>query len=265
MKFFSRSTSGTAWTFALPRPDFVAGSYQRRIFLSPPNHLGEDSAHRHHDPVHAIADGVVRDAGSATGYGRVVVVEHRLPDGSHVCSIYGHLCGHDPIVREGTRVKRGDVVGTIGDRWENGDGLEHLHLGLRKGRYDGYFCGYARKPHCTPKHYHPPTEFIRARSGTLALASPIQSFPMSPGSRDAAFKACVTNGFFYGGDFELRLCVLAGDEVLFTTEARAQKLAPGAAASLLFPTPVSEARRPRAVLEVRPPGTESWTPVEAKP
>jgi hypothetical protein len=267
VRLFSRSNSSpeTAWSFALPRPDFVAGSYQGRTFLSPPNHLGEDSEHGHRDTVHVIADGVVREAGTATGYGRVVVVEHRLPDGSHVCSIYGHLCGHDRLAREGSRVKRGDAVGTIGDRWENGDGLEHLHLGIRKGRYDGYFCGYTRRPHCTPKHYYPPTEFIRARSGTLTLATAIQSFPITPGSRRLAFKACVVNGFFYGGELELRLRVLAGDEVLFTTEARKQKLAPGATASVLFPTPVSDARRPRAVLEVRPPGTESWTPVEARP
>lgn len=265
VRLFSRSSSETAWSFALPRPDFVAGSYQGRTFLSPPNHLGEDSEHAHHDTVHAIADGVVRDAGTADGYGRVVVVEHRLPDGSHVCSIYGHLCGHDRLAREGSQVKRGDVVGSIGDRWENGDGLEHLHLGIRKGRYDGYFCGYARKPHCTPKHYHPPTEFIRARSGALFLSAAIQSFPLTPGSQDLTFKAGVANGFFYGGDFEVRLHVLSGDEVLFTSEAQNRKLAPGATASLLFPTPLSDARRARAVLEVRPPGMESWMRVEERP
>lgn len=153
-----------AKSFAFPRPDFEAGSYQGRRFLSPPNHLGDDSAHRHKEPVHAIADGIVRDATRAEGYGRVVVVEHRLPDGSYVSSIYGHLCGHEgfPLARYGARVKKGDVVGYVGADSENGDGFEHLHLGLRKGRYDGNFCGYAREPFCTPDSYEAPTAFLRA-------------------------------------------------------------------------------------------------------
>lgn len=267
VRLFSRPSPETAWSFAFPRPDFAAGSYQGRTFLSPSNHLGEDSHHDHHDSVHAIAAGVVRESCRADGYGRVVVVEHRLPDGSHVCSIYGHLCGHPgfPLVRDGALVKKGEVVGYIGDRYENGDGLEHLHLGIRKGSYDGYFCGYARSPHCTPKHYLPPTEFIRARSGEMRLASRIESFPMIPGSRDLAFKATVANGFFYGGDFEFRLRVLAGETVRFTSAAQKRKLAPGASVSLLFPTALPDARTPQAVIEARAPGTETWRAVEAAP
>jgi murein DD-endopeptidase MepM/ murein hydrolase activator NlpD len=241
-----------AWTFAFPRPDFAPGSYEGRTFLNPSNHLGEDSEHRHHDSVHAIADG------------RVVVVEHRLPDGSSVCSIYGHLCSHSGYspVRDGSRVKRGGVVGYVGDRFENGDGLEHLHLGLRKGRYDGHFCGYARTPHCTPKHYHRPSEFIRARSGALRLTSEIETFSR-PGERALTFKAGVTNGFFYGGSFELRLRVLAGGSVRFTSEAQTKKLAPGASACLQFPSPLTDARAARAELDLRPPGATDWRPVES--
>jgi Peptidase family M23 len=254
---FSRSASEAAWSFALPRPDFVAGSYEGRTFLNPSNHLGEDSRHVHHDTVHAIADGVVREAGDATGYGHVVVVEHLLPDGSRVCSIYGHLCGHwgYPLIRSGSQVKKGDVVGYIGDRFENGDGMEHLHLGLRKGRYDGYFCGYARKPHCTPKKYHPPTAFIQARSGEMRLVSKIESFPMNPAF---GFKAIVKNGFFYGGTFQLRLRLLAGNSEIFTSEAQNLVLLPGASASLLFTAPSTGAKSPRAEIELLAPGTASW-------
>lgn len=265
MRPFSRPSPETAWSFALPRPDFVAGSYQGRTFLSPSNHLGEDGEYAHHDPIYAIADGIVRDACRATGYGRVVVVEHRLPDGSNVCSIYGHLCGHSgyPMVRDGSLVKKGDLVGYIGDRHENGDGLEHLHLGLRKGTYDGYFCGYARAPYCTPKYYHPPTQYIQARSGVMRLASRIESFPMTPGNRDVTFKASVVNGFFYGGEFEFRLRVLSGEAERFTSEVQKRKLAPGASASLLFPTDLPDSQTPPAVIELRAPGTETWCPVEA--
>lgn len=264
MRLFSRPSPETAWSFAFPRPDFVAGSYDRRTFLSPSNHLGEDSEHAHHDSIHAIADGIVRESCRATGYGRVVVVEHRLPDGVQVCSIYGHLCGHSgfPLIRDNSLVKKGDVVGYIGDRFENGDGLEHLHLGIRKGAYDGYFCGYARSPNCTAKHYHPPTKFIQARSGLMRLASRIESFPTAPGNRDVTFKAGVVNGFFYGGEFEFRLRVPEGGTERFTSEIQKRKLAPGTTASLLFPTGLPDSRTPPAVLEMRAPGTETWCGVE---
>jgi murein DD-endopeptidase MepM/ murein hydrolase activator NlpD len=266
----SRPSPETAWTFALPRPDFVAGSYQGRTFLSPSNHLGEDSEHPHREPVFAIADGRVKEACRATGYGRVVVVEHRLPDGSAVSSIYGHLCGHPgfPLAADGSRVKRGEIVGYIGHRSENGDGLEHLHLGIRKGRYDGNFCGYARWPSCTPKHYHPPTEFIRARAGSMRLTSRLESFPATYGSPEITLKASVVNGFFWGGAFEFRLRVPDGEaglgrrSVRFASEPQTAQLAPGAAASLLFPTPLLDARTPPAVLAVRPPGTEEWIAVD---
>lgn len=253
-----------AWSFAYPRPDFRAGSYQGRTFLNPSNHLGEDSEHNHHDPVHAIANGLVVESCGANGYGRVIVVEHWLPDGSFVCSIYGHLCSHSgyPLVRDGSRVRQGDVVGYIGDRFENGDGLEHLHLGLRKGRYDGYFCGYARSPHCTPKHYLRPSEFIRARRGTMRLQSEIETFS-KPGERALIFKAGVTNGFFYGGAFEFRLRVLAGESVRFTSEAQTKKLPPGVSAFLQFPSPLTNARAARAELDLRLPGTTDWRPVES--
>ncbi|MFL6196844.1 MAG: peptidoglycan DD-metalloendopeptidase family protein [Thermoanaerobaculia bacterium] len=269
MKLFSyfgaAQEAETAWSFDLPRPDFVAGSYQGRKFLTPSNHLGDDSAHNHQDSVHAIADGVVQEAIPANGFGRVVIVEHKLPDGSYVSSIYGHLCSHRgyPTVREGARVKKGDIVGYVGDRNENGDGLEHIHLGLRKGRYDGYFCGYARAPYCTPDFYYAPTEFIRARSGGMKMSGKIQSFPMSPGGRELTFKAAVANGYFYGGAFEFRLRVLAGDKVRFTSEVQTRKLDRGASASLLFPSTLTDAKTPRAIVELRPPGTETWRPVEA--
>jgi hypothetical protein len=169
------------------------------------------------------------------------------------------------MVRDRSRVRQGDVVGYIGDRFENGDGLEHLHLGIRKGRYDGYFCGYARSPHCTPKHYHPPTKFIKARSGSMHLAARLESFPATPGSRDLTFKASVKNGFFYGGAFQFRLRVLAGETVRFTSEPLKRKLETGAAASLLFPTPLADARTPQAVIELLAPGTETWREVPSLP
>jgi murein DD-endopeptidase MepM/ murein hydrolase activator NlpD len=249
----------TAWRFQLPRPDFVAGSYEGRTFLDPSNHLGEDSAHDHHDAIHAIASGVVRYASTATGYGRVVVVEHRLPDGNLICSIYGHLCGHSgyPLISKGTAVRAGDVLGYIGDVHENGDGREHLHLGLRKGAYDGTFCGYVRRPECTPRHYEEPTPFIEKRSGKIERLGPLLPNPGPPGAALLSLRATVRNGYHYGGAFEFRLRFPGGAEA--ASETQTQRLAPGNDATLVFSEGLPEAgSEAGAVLEVKPPGVEEW-------
>jgi len=257
----------TAWTFQLPREDFVAGSYEGRTFLQPANHLGEDSAHRHHDPIHAIANGRVRYSGTATGYGRVVVVEHRLPDGVRLCSIYGHLCGHAgyPLVPKGSRVAPGDVVGSIGDVHENGDGREHLHLGLRKGAYDGVFCGYVRRPECTPKDYEVPTPFIEKRSGRMALLGGIVILTPAP-LVDGALEvqATVRNGFYYGGAFEFRLRLQGNGVEPLHSATLTQRLAPRNDATLSVALTLPKPGRYEAVLEMRAPGVEDWSEVETE-
>lgn len=102
----------------------------------------------------------------------------------------------------------------------------------------------------------------------MRLASRIESFPTAPGNRDVTFKASVVNGFFYGGEFEFRLRVIsgvAGETVRFTSEIQKRKLAPGASASLLFPSDLPDSRTPPAVIELRAPGAEGWCLVETEP
>ena len=96
----------------------------------------------------------------------------------------------------------------------------------------------------------------------MGLASRIESFPTVPGNQNLTFKASVVNGFFYGGEFEFRLRVLAGETERFTSDIQKRKLAPGASASLLFPTDLPDSRTPPAVIELRAPGTETWCQVE---
>jgi hypothetical protein len=72
------------------------------------------------------------------------------------------------------------------------------------------------------------------------------------------FKATVRNGFFYGGIFQLRLCLVAGKSELFTSEAQSLALLPGASASLLFTAPQLGAKSLRAEIELLAPGTTSW-------
>jgi serine protease len=116
-----------------------------------PAHLGEDEAAGEGTPVRAIGPGTIRDYQGAAGYGElVVVVQHDLGatrtfingngntvSARYLLSIYGHL--RTSQVRGGTGtglgigspVTEATVIGYVNDGAHNGDGTEHLHLGIR--------------------------------------------------------------------------------------------------------------------------------------
>lgn len=97
-------------------------------------HLGEDwnkNSGGNSDcgePVYAAASGrVVFAENAGTGWGNVVIIEHNLPDGKRVQTLYGHL---EKILKISGEVKKREQIGTIG----NADGkyLCHLHFELRE-------------------------------------------------------------------------------------------------------------------------------------
>ena len=69
--------------------------------------------------VQAPADGVVVSAGQKGGYGNSIIVDH----GFGVVTRYGHLSGFN--VTAGQRVKRGEVIGFVGDTGRST--APHLH------------------------------------------------------------------------------------------------------------------------------------------
>ena len=73
-------------------------------------HVGIDYAASPGTPVRAVADGVVRRAGRAGGYGNVVEIAH----GRGYSTRYGHLRGFAKGIDEGTRVKQGQVIAYVG-------------------------------------------------------------------------------------------------------------------------------------------------------
>jgi len=79
--------------------------------------------------VHAIADGKVVISRTATGYGGVIVIDHRPT--SNFFSLYGHV---DPasLVPLGTEVKQGDVIAKLAPPYSAASGGErkHLHLAI---------------------------------------------------------------------------------------------------------------------------------------
>jgi murein DD-endopeptidase MepM/ murein hydrolase activator NlpD len=83
-------------------------------------HFGVDIAGKFGSPIRAVTDGVVVEAGPASGFGLWVRVAHA--DGT--VSVYGHM---DSItVREGAKVKAGDQIARMGNRGQSTG--THLHF-----------------------------------------------------------------------------------------------------------------------------------------
>lgn len=100
-------------------------------------HVGDDVAwFRDYGCVAAVADGLVRQAGSEPSWGYLVVLEHASPGDDRFCSVYAHL---SPFisVRPGETVRAGQRIGSIGRSftWENGGYAAHLHFGLHHGPF----------------------------------------------------------------------------------------------------------------------------------
>ncbi len=101
---------------------YVSSSYGHRA--SPftgrrQTHTGIDIAAPRGTSILAAADGVVTFSGRMAGYGRVIVVTH----GFGFKTFYGH--NQKNKVRKGERVKRGQVIGTVGNSgYSTGS---HLH------------------------------------------------------------------------------------------------------------------------------------------
>jgi murein DD-endopeptidase MepM/ murein hydrolase activator NlpD len=86
-------------------------------------HQGVDIAAPPGQPVRASADGVVIRAGDVTGLGNAVFLAH----GFGVTTRYGHMSRIE--VRPGQRVKRGDIVGRVGNTGRSTG--YHLHYEVR--------------------------------------------------------------------------------------------------------------------------------------
>lgn len=95
------------------------------------------------DPVFAVADGRVVYAGEPSpGWGKVVVVAHKTPDGRSIQSMYAHL--HRIEAAIGQLVARGGRIGTVGTA--NGFYPAHLHFEMRASDGVDIGGGYAAHP-----------------------------------------------------------------------------------------------------------------------
>ena len=83
-------------------------------------HYGIDIANSIGTPIYAVTDGVVEDAGPASGFGLWVVLRH--PDGTK--SVYGHI--NRTFVTKGEKVSAGEQIAEIGNRGQSTG--PHLHF-----------------------------------------------------------------------------------------------------------------------------------------
>jgi murein DD-endopeptidase MepM/ murein hydrolase activator NlpD len=72
-------------------------------------HAGLDIAGERGQPVFATAAGTVNHVGFQGGYGNLIVLDH----GFGLQTRYGHLLNYS--VKQGAQVKRGDVIGHVGN------------------------------------------------------------------------------------------------------------------------------------------------------
>ena len=91
-------------------------------------HAGQDWAAASGTPIPAAADGVIIENRFGTGYGNLVALEHRIK-GRLIHTLYAHMVRPSPL-KKGTRVKRGETIGHVGNTGGVGTG-PHLHFEVR--------------------------------------------------------------------------------------------------------------------------------------
>ena len=73
-------------------------------------HRGTDYAASHGTPIKAAGDGKVIHARNKGGYGKTVIIQH----GNKITTLYAHMSKYARGIKEGRRVKQGQVIGYIG-------------------------------------------------------------------------------------------------------------------------------------------------------
>ena len=93
-------------------------------------------------PIHASADGIVlynqkqwKADSSRTdktyNFGNILVIGHKLNDGSIIASVYAHMKDSSPC-SVGVKITKGDIIGLIGDTGLPGSNAHHLHFEIIK-------------------------------------------------------------------------------------------------------------------------------------
>jgi len=110
--------------------------------------------------VKSVANGQIVDKESGSGWGNMIRIEHRLPNGEIWYSQYGHMLDGSMTSKGiGAWVQMGETIGQVGST-----GIStgpHLHLEIKTVNTDGP--GYVPNPTCDSYNYREPLQFIRDR------------------------------------------------------------------------------------------------------
>jgi hypothetical protein len=98
------------------------------------HHAAEDSFAPPGTPVYAIGDGIISYSGEAHGYGWLMIIDHPV---ENVYSLYGHL-STSRWKKSSGEVKKGELIGYLGDPEECYTMHSHIHFGLRMGQKADY-------------------------------------------------------------------------------------------------------------------------------
>ncbi len=89
-------------------------------------HPGIDIAAKRGTPIFAPADGIITITGKNKGYGNMIAISHL----NNITTRYGHL--QKILVKKGQRVKRGDLIATVGNTGRSTG--PHLHFEILVNR-----------------------------------------------------------------------------------------------------------------------------------
>ncbi|WP_052362781.1 transglycosylase family protein [Gordonia alkanivorans] len=84
----------------------------------------------HGKPIYAPADGVVAQAGPASGYGNWIIIDHTI-NGQKVSTLYGHIENGHVLVNPGDHVSAGQHIADVGNAGVSTG--PHLHFGVYPG------------------------------------------------------------------------------------------------------------------------------------
>lgn len=97
-------------------------------------HLGVDVWLQTNTPIHSIFNGKVFSLinnNNDKDYGPTLILEHKTDDGIVFYSLYGHLSESSlQLFKQNQEIKKGDIVGFVGNEGENGNWCPHLHFQL---------------------------------------------------------------------------------------------------------------------------------------
>ncbi|MEV0773642.1 M23 family metallopeptidase [Nocardia salmonicida] len=115
---------------AMPMAD---GTYSLTSGFGPrwgTQHKGQDFGAAEGTPIYAAADGLVVEAGPASGFGQWIVLDHNI-GGESVSTVYGHMWEKGVLVRVGDTVKAGQKIAEVGNNGESSGA--HLHFEVVPG------------------------------------------------------------------------------------------------------------------------------------